>query len=151
MLFKLWWVFSFLFYLFIFLTLSCYFIKLHRYLNNTLYEFKVLKKVIKTEMFNVDIHDNFNKCGLFCFFSFLHIYIIYIYIYIYIYSASFCSLSLSIYIYIERERERNREKEKYCSLFDHWTEENNPYKYITKLKLCFIATASGGEVPLLEI
>ena len=62
---------------------------IHRYFNNILHEFKVLKKVIITEAFNVDFHNKFMKFGLFyfCYFSsHTHIYI-YIYIYIYIWSG----------------------------------------------------------------
>ena len=51
------------------------------------HDHKVLKKVIKTKTFNVDLHNKLTKVRLFClFFYFLYKYI-YIYIYIYIYSV----------------------------------------------------------------
>ena len=40
---------------------------IHQYLNNTFHEFKVLKKVIKTEIFYIDFHNEFIKFGLFYF------------------------------------------------------------------------------------
>ena len=40
--------------------------KIHRYLNNTFHECKVLKKFIKTETFNVDFQNKIIKFGLFC-------------------------------------------------------------------------------------
>ena len=42
----------------------------HCYFNNIFHEFKVLKKVIITKMFNVDFHNKFIKFGLFCFLYF---------------------------------------------------------------------------------
>ena len=41
----------------------------HRYLKKTFHEFKVLKKVFKTEMFNVEFHNKFIKFGYFVFLS----------------------------------------------------------------------------------
>ena len=63
---------------------------IHRYFNNTFHEFKVLKKVIITETFNVNFHNKFIKFGLFCFFRFSSYFIgfnflVYFHIYIYIY------------------------------------------------------------------
>ena len=63
---------------------------IHHYFNNTFREFKVLKKVIIAETFNVDFHNKFIKFSLFCFFYFsLYIYI-YIYVYIYVRKFFFC-------------------------------------------------------------
>ena len=40
-----------------------------RYLNYTFYEFKILKKVITIETFNVDFHNKFNKIWIFLLFQ----------------------------------------------------------------------------------
>ena len=51
------------------------------YLKNTFHEFKVLKKVIKNETFNIDFHYEFIEFWIIFLLFSLHIYI-YIYIYI---------------------------------------------------------------------
>ena len=64
-------------------------LNINRYFNYTFHEFKVLKKVIITEAFNVDFHNKFIEFGLFRFFYFFHTigfnFLIYFVIYIYIY------------------------------------------------------------------
>ena len=50
-------------------------INIHFCLDNIYHYLKVLKKVIKTETFNVDFH-KFIKFRLFCFYYFLHIFIL---------------------------------------------------------------------------
>ena len=71
---KYWWMFFF------FPAISS---NIHCYSNNTFHKFKVLKKVIMAETFNVDFHNKFIKFGLFCFFYFLHTvgfnFLIYVY------------------------------------------------------------------------
>ena len=68
---------------------------IHHYFNNSFDEFKVLKKLIITEMFNINFHSKFIKFGLFCFFLHLFIYVrktkhdIYLYLYIYTYHGLF--------------------------------------------------------------
>ena len=60
---------------------------IHRYFNNNFHKFKVLKKIITTETFNVDSHNNFIKLWIifFNFSSYDRIYLlIYAYIIIYI-------------------------------------------------------------------
>ena len=54
---------------------------IYRYFNNSFHEFKVLKKVIVTETFNVDFRNKFIKFWSILFFQ---LFFIYIYIYIYI-------------------------------------------------------------------
>ena len=44
------------------------------YSNYTFHEFKVLKKVIIPEMFNIDFHNKFFQFGLFCLFYFSSYY-----------------------------------------------------------------------------
>ena len=49
---------------------------IHCYFNNSFHEFKILKKIIITKMFNVDFHYKFIKFLIICFFNFLsHIYV----------------------------------------------------------------------------
>ena len=45
-------------------------LNIHHYFNKIFHEFKVLKKVFTTKMFNVDFHNKFIKFGLFYFFNF---------------------------------------------------------------------------------
>ena len=46
------------------------------YFNKTFHNFKVLNKVIITEMFNVNFHNKFTKFGLIVFASFLHSWVL---------------------------------------------------------------------------
>ena len=43
---------------------------IHRYFINIFHEFKIMKKVITTETFNVDFHNKFIKFLIICFFNF---------------------------------------------------------------------------------
>ena len=60
---------------------------IHRNFNNTFHEFKVLKKIVINETFNVDFHHKFIKIWIICFFFLL--FLIYIYIYIIIIILSY--------------------------------------------------------------
>ena len=76
----------------------------HKTYNVIFYEFKVLKKVITTENFNVDFHDKFIKFWIICFLNF------------------FIQLDLFPWFHIYREREipyiyRERDSINYNSLF----------------------------------
>ena len=79
----------------------------HRYFNNIFHEFNVLKKLIRTKMFNLDFHNNFIKFWIILFFSTLSLSLSLSHTHTHTHTLSLSlsvslslSLSLSLYIYI---------------------------------------------------
>ena len=77
----------------------------NHYFNNSFHEFKVLKKIIRAETFNVSFHNKFIKFWIILFFllffillDLISLFYIYIYIYIYIYMCVCVCVCVCVYL-----------------------------------------------------